>query len=199
MVVVANLVPVKGVETLIEAFSKMREAGAPPSRLLVVGEDRSDYGAELKDLTQRLGLSSHVLFTGKRPDVKDILSISDLFVLPTHNKGRREGSPVSSLEAMASGVPLIGTRVPGLRDQLAGLPGQLVAPDNPRELARRMMVMLRVSEEKNQEVIERQLARVQKNYLIDTEVERHEQFYYNLFHRRAGQLVKQPAVPVKTS
>jgi glycosyltransferase involved in cell wall biosynthesis len=117
IICVANLVPVKGVEILIEAFARLVN-DFQEWKIWIVGDDRGDYGDQLKALVQERGLSTRVIFTGKQPDVKPFLDQAEIFVLPTRQEGRMEGSPVSLLEAMANGKVVIGSDVPGIRDQL---------------------------------------------------------------------------------
>jgi glycosyltransferase involved in cell wall biosynthesis len=85
----------------------------------------------VQDVRDR-GLSARVRFLGERWDVPALLAESDLFVLPS----RSEASPNAVLEAMASGLPIVATRVGGIPDLIhAGVTGALVAPDDPSSLA----------------------------------------------------------------
>jgi glycosyltransferase involved in cell wall biosynthesis len=78
------------------------------------------------------GLDQHVVFLGQRSDVPDLMAAADLFVLPS----RFEGLPLVVLEAMAFGLPVIGTRVCGtaevVQDRITGL---LVRPSDSKGLA----------------------------------------------------------------
>src|SRR5690606_38351065 len=81
---VVNMVPVKGIEILAEAVLKI---GLSKIKLLLVGDDRTDYVKELKQRYQR---DSNIIFTGKQLNVQDYLSVADVFVIPTKNEGKRE-------------------------------------------------------------------------------------------------------------
>jgi glycosyltransferase EpsD len=59
-----------------------------------------------------LGIRNQVHFLGYRRDIKELLKISDIFCFPSF----REGMPVSALEAMASGLPIIGSNIRGIKD-----------------------------------------------------------------------------------
>lgn len=112
---VVNMVPVKGIEILLEAFIK---AKIPNSHLFLVGDDRSDY---VKDLKQKyISKNPSIVFTGKKMNVIDYLSLADVFVIPTKNEGKREGMPMAPVEAMSMGIPVIGSEVAGITDILKG-------------------------------------------------------------------------------
>jgi glycosyltransferase involved in cell wall biosynthesis len=95
----------KGVSETLEAFALAREA-APDLRLLIAGE--GPHEADLKRRASDLGLGSVVQFAGgvERGEVAGILSASDVLAFPTL---RVEGAPMTVLEALASGLPVITT------------------------------------------------------------------------------------------
>ncbi|HHT9147253.1 MAG: glycosyltransferase, partial [Candidatus Brocadiaceae bacterium] len=87
-----------------------------------------------------LGLEKHVLFLGMRNDVPEIISCSDLFVLPSVN----EGFGVVLLEAMAMKCPIVATNVGGVPEVvLDGETGILVPPRDPVQLARGIIRLLK--------------------------------------------------------
>jgi glycosyltransferase involved in cell wall biosynthesis len=177
IIAVANLVPVKGIEVLIEAFDRLE---LPKKKLLIVGDDSNDYGAKMKALVNEKGLSDHVTFTGKQPNVADYLSVSDLFVLPTLDEGRREGSPVSLLEALASGLPAIGSSVPGIKDQLKEMPEMRFEPGNATELSSRITDFFALSENKKTEYSEKVRQLVMDRFTIQREVDDHVRAYNSM-------------------
>lgn len=103
--------------------------GGPTSpRLRGVNGER-----EAKSLAKKLGVRSSVAFLGERDDVPKILQAVDAFVLPSYH----EGLPISVLEALAAGLPIIGSNVVGIKDCVVdGKTGYLVDFDNPVEVAR---------------------------------------------------------------
>ena len=94
---------------------------------------------ELEAQAAQLGIAAQVRFLGHREDVRDLLSILDLFVLPSLS----EGMPLALLEAMAAGVPAIATRVGGTTEVIDdGRTGTLVAPGDSRVLAAAITTLL---------------------------------------------------------
>jgi glycosyltransferase involved in cell wall biosynthesis len=104
---VGRLVPEKGFQYLFQAAPTIIEK-FPHVKFLIIGE--GPFRKELEDLSRDLGIQSHVVFTGKREDMKALYDRMDIFVLPSLN----EGMPMSILEAMAAQRPVIGTAVGGV-------------------------------------------------------------------------------------
>ncbi|MFT6991690.1 MAG: glycosyltransferase involved in cell wall biosynthesis [Paraglaciecola sp.] len=92
--------------TLIRAFAKLVDT-EPSVRLLLVGDGETK--GELEALTQQLGITGLVVFTGFRSDIIDILRILDIYVLPSHT----EGLSISLLEAMATERAVVASDVGG--------------------------------------------------------------------------------------
>lgn len=119
---VGNLVPKKDHRSLIDAFAAVA-ASRPDARLVIVGGGPLE--AELRERAGERGLGDRVLLTGQRPGVAGLLPAFDTFVLSS----RHEGLPLALLEAMASGLPAIATRVGGIPEVLTdGVDGRLVPP-----------------------------------------------------------------------
>ncbi|MFZ5649356.1 MAG: glycosyltransferase family 4 protein [Bacillota bacterium] len=99
------------------------------------GEERDNVLKEISDL----GLEDTVLLLGGREDVGEILKVMDVFVLPS----RWEGLPLALLEAMASGLPVVATRVTGSVEVVReGVTGLMVDPDNPDQLSAAISFLL---------------------------------------------------------
>ncbi len=176
IVCVANLVPVKGVEILLEAYRRIAP-DFPKVHLAIVGDDRSEYAEQLKSIFRDLVEDGQVIFTGKVLNVRDYLDKAILSVLPS----KKEGSPVSLLEAMASGLPVLGSRIPGIRDQLANFPDLLFEPGNSKELAEKMAILLAMPSEERMALGLRLRKEVEARFTIEREVRQHEQFYTSLY------------------
>lgn len=118
----------KNQELLIRVISVLKK-DIPAIRLLLVGEgELIDYN---KELTQYLKLEDEVKFIGFRKDINSLLKISDLYV----STSKREGLPVSVMEAMATGLPLVVTNCRGNRDLVAnGKNGIVVQGDTVGEI-----------------------------------------------------------------
>lgn len=127
IIAVANLVPLKGIDILIKAFNQGALL-ASNWKLLIVGDANNAHGKELKQLVVDLKLSNYVVFTGKVLNVNEHLNLAEIFVLPTIFKG--EGSPVAMLEAMATGLCVLGSNLPGIKDQLITFPEHMVEAGN---------------------------------------------------------------------
>jgi glycosyltransferase involved in cell wall biosynthesis len=113
---------------LVEAFAQVHSDA--PLYLLLVG------GGELENAVREqvagLGLQGRVRFLGVRPDVADILRASDVFVLSS----RWEGNPMSVMEAMAAGLPVVSTAVGGVPELVQeGATGLLVPSEDAGALA----------------------------------------------------------------
>ncbi|MBS1776978.1 MAG: N-acetyl-alpha-D-glucosaminyl L-malate synthase BshA [Bacteroidetes bacterium] len=103
---VSNFRKVKRVEDVIFVFEKLHKE--IPSKLLMIGDGPERQNAE--EICRSLGICSDIRFLGKQEQMEEILSITDLFVLPS----QYESFGLSALEAMACGVPVISTNVGGL-------------------------------------------------------------------------------------
>ena len=120
--IVAALRPEKNHEMLLRAAADLSGKGY---LFLVVGEGKEE--GRLHDLAGRLSLGGEVRFMGRRSDIPDILSASDIFVLCSHPVV--ETFPLSVLEAMSSGLPVISTRVGSVETIVdEGTNGLLVDP-----------------------------------------------------------------------
>jgi glycosyltransferase involved in cell wall biosynthesis len=106
---VSRLVRHKGYPELLEA---MRDV---PAELWVVGERlASDHGEDLEPYFARAGLGTRLRRLGYRADVASVLAAADIFVLPSHF----EGLPMSVIEAMLCGLPVVATDIRGPREQV---------------------------------------------------------------------------------
>jgi glycosyltransferase involved in cell wall biosynthesis len=134
--VVARLVPEKGVEVFLRAAALVH-AVHPGARFLVVGD--GPLRTDLQQQADRLGLAGSVDFTGFRPDAADLIAGLDVLAVPS----RSDGSPLVVCEAMASGVPVVASRVGGLPDLVEdGGSGLLVEPCDVEDLARALVLLL---------------------------------------------------------
>lgn len=129
VVCVARLQAEKGIDELIEATAALREE-LPGLRVVVVGGGPEEE--RLRALVAERGVEDAMLLLGRRSDVGELLAVADLFCLPS----RHEGLPLSVLEAMTAGLPVVATAVGGLPSLLTdGEDGLLVAPRDPAALA----------------------------------------------------------------
>jgi glycosyltransferase involved in cell wall biosynthesis len=109
----------------------LRAAVQVPDALFLLAGDGPER-AGLENLVQQLGIAGRVLFLGYRQDIADLLKICDMMVLPS----LYEGLPLSILEAMAAGKPVIATNIGGTNEAVIdGQTGLLVPPADPPALA----------------------------------------------------------------
>ena len=94
---------------MIRCFARLH-AAHPETRLLLLGDGANHE--RLKALAAELGVSDAVTFTGNVSNTEDYYAVSDLYVQSSF----REAMPLSVLEAMAAGLPIVATRVGGLCD-----------------------------------------------------------------------------------
>lgn len=126
---VARLTEAKDHENLLRAFNVVRE-DEPGVRLLLVGD--GELRQEIESVVSSLGMEGVVEMTGKRSDIPQLLNGMDIFVLPS----RREGFPVSIIEAMACGRAVVATDVGGVREIIDdGVDGIIVPSGDHRSLA----------------------------------------------------------------
>lgn len=113
---VARYEPRKGYRHLLEAGAELVRRGLPRGRPLFVwiGHHQGDAAGELMAQAVDRGLSRHVLVLGQRSDIDDWLAAADLFVLLSE----AEGMPLSIMEAMAKGVPVIASAISGIPEEL---------------------------------------------------------------------------------
>ncbi len=137
---VGRLVETKGQRILLEAFSKVYEK-YPESWLILAGKGRQE--AELRSLAAALNIHKRVLFLGYRADIPEILKAYDVFVFPSI----AEGLPGALLEAMATGIPVIASRVGGVPEIINNPSlGIMVSPSSTDELASAMERLCRMDE-----------------------------------------------------
>lgn len=133
---VGQLIRRKNVECLISAFERLA-ADRDELRLTIVGD-----GPLYEELQRRVmggGVGGRVRFTGYQPDRISVLKTFDVFVLPS----LEEGIPRSLMEAMAAGVPIIASDIPGNRVLIHhGDTGLLFLPDDPDGLVTAIVTMI---------------------------------------------------------
>jgi len=129
-------VPVKGPEFLIKA-AKYVISKYPDTYFIFTGDGPLEHDLNSKAL--EMGISENIIFLGWRGDVAKIISIYDIFVLPSLNEGM--GRVLA--ETMALGKPIVASNIGGIPDLVIhGKNGFLVPPKNPKELAKYIQVLI---------------------------------------------------------
>ncbi|MHC1562408.1 glycosyltransferase [Actinomycetospora sp. C-140] len=131
-VIVARITPIKGHDLLLRALARLAP-DHPRLKVLVVGE--GPLAEERAALAEELGVADRVVFTGLRRDVPRLLAGADLGVLPS----KHEGVPMSVIEQMAAGLPVVASAVGGLPDIIGdGTEGYLLPAGDLDALTRRL-------------------------------------------------------------
>ncbi|MEM8603662.1 MAG: glycosyltransferase family 4 protein [Cyanobacteria bacterium P01_H01_bin.121] len=139
----------KGYRELIQALATLK-IEFPTIHLVVIGgqlaSERDAFQAELQQLIQAKDLTNHVTFTGFRADVPELLSLLDIFTLPSY----REGLPRSIIEAMATGLPVVATDIRGCREAVIdNETGLIVPPGEHQPLAIALGKLLRATDSRH--------------------------------------------------
>lgn len=145
---VARLTEQKGINYLIEAAEIVSQQN-PHIKFLIAGE--GELKDKLMNQINNSGLSERVVLIGQHSNIYQFLSKIDLFVLPS----LWEGLPTVILEAMAAGVPVIATDIPGTDELIEdGVNGWLVQPKNSIELANKIMEAINLPHIRRKYVLE---------------------------------------------
>ncbi len=144
--IVGRLVPIKNHALFLEATRRVREQ-MPGARFAIIGD--GELRAALEAQASAPGLAGAVTFTDFLRDLRPAYSDLDLLVISSDN----EGTPVSIIEALAAGVPVVSTAVGGVPDLLqGGRYGALVPPGDAEALAAAMIASLSAPRSDRQEV-----------------------------------------------
>lgn len=134
---VGRLIPQKGMDVLLEAFTRLPGDLIFQSILQIVGQGKEE--GELKKYVEKKGISDRVQFLGIRNDIPALLASADAFVLSS----RYEGLGIVVLEAMAAGLPIIITDFEAGKDMITHEANGLVVPrEDPEALAKAMQKLM---------------------------------------------------------
>lgn len=167
-----RLVHRKGVDVLLEAWSCCQHEG--DARLLIAGAGPAEES--LRTQARALGVESRVCFLGELDDVAPYLQAADIYAFAS----RGEGLPNSVLEAMATGLPIVATRIGGVVDALEdGHNGTLVPVEDAEAMAKALDRLLA------HPAMRRQLGKqaretVIRDYSLDITTERYLRLYQQL-------------------
>jgi N,N'-diacetylbacillosaminyl-diphospho-undecaprenol alpha-1,3-N-acetylgalactosaminyltransferase len=131
---VARIIKDKGIFEYLDAATKLRAKYGEKTLFLLIGD--SDLGnptsVNIENMKHVGSKESGVWYLGARDDIVRVLHASDVYCLPSY----REGLPMSVLEAMASGLPIVTTDAPGCRETvLEGINGYLVPVRDSNKIA----------------------------------------------------------------
>jgi glycosyltransferase involved in cell wall biosynthesis len=134
--ILGRIFPIKNHRLFLESAAQIAQQESNV-RFVIVGD--GILRSEMEQYAQDLGIHQKVIFTGWRRDLPRIYADLDLLVVSSNN----EGTPVSAIEAMASGCPVVATRVGGLADVVQdAATGYLVPAKQPQALASAMLKVI---------------------------------------------------------
>ncbi len=145
VLMLANLAPHKGQETVIRAATRLKERAVDATFWLAGSErdGKSAYTERLKALIQDAGVGDRLQLLGQRSDAAELLRAADFFLLPS----TREGLPLSVLEAQASGVPVLAAPTAGVPEVVQdSQTGYLIPADDADGYADRIERLLAAPE-----------------------------------------------------
>ena len=167
---ISNFRKVKRVEDVIRIFAKVVKTR--PSKLIFVGDGPERYHCEM--LCRELSLCEHILFLGKVRDTSHVLSISDVFMLPSET----ESFGLAALEAMAVGVPVISSNTGGIPEvNLNGVSGFLSDVGDVDEMAKNT---LHVLEDEHLHTFKHNAKKQAENFSLDLILPMYEEIYSKL-------------------
>ncbi len=171
IITVSRLVPKNGVGSLIEAMNSIQS----PVRLLIIGSGPLEN--DLRSMAQKFKLEDRVQFLGNinYDNIPKYLVVSDIFARPSFS----EGLGNAFLEAMAMGLPVIGTPVGGIPDFLEdSVTGLFCRPGDPSDIVRKISLLL------DDEVLRNRLGENARKLV-------HEKYGWDNIAREFGELYKQ--------
>jgi glycosyltransferase involved in cell wall biosynthesis len=179
IITVANLVPVKGIEVLINAVKLLKN---DTILLEILGDDRAEYASELKRIVKELELQNQISFLGKHNDVRPFLAQADLYVIPTLDEGRKEGMPMALVEAMCMGTSVLGSNITGINYVLKDFPELLFEAGDSQDLAYRIAEFIAMAPQKR---VEKGI--VLRNYVVlhfsfEEFIKHHQELYKSLLN-----------------
>lgn len=141
---VARLLKEKGIRELVEATKILNKETLPPFEVQIAGDlDQDNPGSFTASDLSVWSQIPHLRLLGQRNDIKRLLNNANIFCLPSY----REGLPMATLEAMACGLPIITTNVPGCRETVRNNEnGYLIPAMDPNALAEALKKLIQNSE-----------------------------------------------------
>jgi glycosyltransferase involved in cell wall biosynthesis len=180
--IVGSIIPRKGLIYLVRAMAAV-VSRLPKTHLLVVGGDtQSDYGIRVRSEAKRLGVSSHITWMGPRSDVETILPALDLYVLPS----LEESFPLSILEAMAAGLPVIATDVGGISEGVVADQTGLLVPPGREDLLADAIIRLAGDPQRRRRFGEAGRRRVLEHFSAESQTPAIEAAFSRVLRRRAA-------------
>lgn len=172
--IVANLRPEKNHKLLISAFSNVVSV-LPNVRLVVAGDDCMDGQVQQFALESRV--SERIHFLGRRDDIPELLELFDVFCLPSIH----EGMPLTVLEAMSAGVPVVGADVLGINEVITNNANGFLFPSNDSNKLSEVIVQLLTDHNLKKRLSEAASQYVADHYDLDKKVMEYERLFHTVY------------------
>jgi len=169
---ISNFRPVKRVQDVVDIFARVSERML--AKLLLVGE-----GPELSKIQcyiRSIGLEDRVHFLGKQEDVAQVISMADLLLLPSE----KESFGLVALEAMACGVPTVGSNAGGIPELVTSGETGFLSPIGDVESMAEHAYMLLSNERLHQKFKEACIQRARHVFCNDVITQQYEEIYYRV-------------------
>ncbi len=177
--IVAALRPEKHHECFLRVARRVRQQ-LPECRFLIVGD--GERRSALEAYAQELGVAGAVHFLGTRQDVPELLALFDVFLLTSH----MEANPVSILEALACGKPVVAPRVGSIAESVQhGTSGYLAPPGDEEALAQYVLDLL-ADPAKSQQMGRNGREHVVRHASLESMVEGYARLIEEVYDRKAG-------------
>ena len=169
IVYVGRLEKVKNVESLVRAFSHLRNDDL---QLTIIGDGRERQN--LETLVKEIKLSDNVIFEGFQSDPGKYLSTADLYVLPSYS----EGFGIAAVEAMFLQVPVVATNVGGVPEFINdGENGWLFNPHSVTDLTTKLEQIIALDEETRKQIGKKGFVEVTERFTVEKYIQNLEKLY----------------------
>jgi glycosyltransferase involved in cell wall biosynthesis len=177
---VGRLTLQKGHTYLLDAVTKVLARFPSTTVFIIAGEGHQRENLEKKAVD--LGVEKIVHFLGNRSDVSDLLSISDVFVLPSLS----EGLPLALLEAMGAGLPVVSTRVGGVESVISDGENGYLLPSKDVDALSSALIKIRDDVSARQAFGRRNAALVQREFTNDQMCIRYEKIFLIVYQQETA-------------
>lgn len=181
----------KGHQVLLEALARLKTRKPELCWRLIIagGAGGAEHSSLLRYITEH-GLSGRVHIVLNRNDVADLLSLSNIFVMPS----RWEGLPMAVLEAMVARKPIIASAIAGIPEAVvSGREGLLVPPGEPAALEDALEILL-TQPRRRQELGDAAAERAKREFTAGVMADRYEALYASAYARRDRSLLQRVRV-----
>ncbi|MEH1904714.1 MAG: glycosyltransferase family 4 protein [Nostoc sp.] len=181
LIMVARFQEPKDQPTVLRAIAQLQN---PSIHLDLVGS--GPFLESCKALAQSLGIAKQVSFLGDRTDVPDLLARSQIFILSSHH----EGLPISILEGMRAGLPVVATNVNGIPEEVEnGKTGLLVPPKDINALANALQTLIE-SPDLRLQMGEAGKLKFEQEFTVERMINEIKIVYENILNQKSNKFVR---------